>query len=113
MRRNKGLICLALFAALALMVATVGSTASASAGQAVSAKKKCKKKKVSSAKKKKCKKKKTGTTSPVVRATLTWTPEDTSDFDFDLYVFDANGNKAGNGSDAIPMSVLSPDLRGP
>ena len=75
MRGNKGIIGLALIAALALMVATVGATASASGGSAVAAKKKCKKKKkAQSAKKKKCKKKKATATTAIsqVRATLTW-----------------------------------------
>ena len=61
MRRNKGLVLLALVALAAFMItATVGGSASASGGHAVAAKKKCKKKKASSAKKKKCKKKKGG-----------------------------------------------------
>jgi len=113
---NKGLIGLALVAALALMVATVGATASASGGGAAAAKKKCKKKKqANSAKKKKCKKKNgTGTTNtPLVRATLNWSNGGASDVDMDLFVFDTNGNRAGNGSDTIPESVLSPDLTGP
>jgi hypothetical protein len=113
MRRNKGLLVLALLALLTMMISvTVGATASASGGNAVAAKKKCKKKNhAASAKKKKCKKKKASTT--VVRATLTWSNGGSSDVDMDLFAFDANGNRAGNGSDTIPMSTLSPDVTGP
>ena len=114
MRRNKGLLVLALLALLTMMISvTVGTTASASGGNAVAAKKKCKKKKnhAASAKKKKCKKKQASTT--VVRATLTWSNGGSSDVDMDLFAFDANGNRAGNGSDTIPMSTLSPDVTGP
>src|SRR3954468_21430344 len=118
MRTNKGLLGLALLAIAALAItATVGATASASGGTAVTAKKKCKKhkKQADSAKKKKCKKK-SGATPPVVRATLTWGPtaDDPSadDADLDLYAFDASGNRAGNGSDAIPQSTLSPAITG-
>ena len=117
MRGNKGTLALAIIAALALAITTAAATAGASSGAAVAAKKKCKKhkKQADSAKKKKCKKKKKTPPGPVslVRATLTWTPEDTNDFDFDLFVFDASGNRAGAGSDTIPSSTLSPDLGGP
>ena len=116
--RRKGILTLALLASLALVsAATVGATASASGGHAVEAKKKCKKKKANSAKKKKkCKKKKKSGQAPVVRATLTWGPTagdpSADDADLDLYAFDASGNRAGNGSDAIPLSALSPDITG-
>jgi hypothetical protein len=124
--RRKGLLGLALLAILALAItATLGATAGASGGHAVVAKKKCKKKKhAASAKKhKKCKKKKNGngtgtgtTNTPLVRATLTWaaTADDPSsdDADMDLFVFDANGHQAGNGSDTIPNSTMSPDVSG-
>jgi hypothetical protein len=115
MRRNKGLCVLALLALLALTIsATVGATASASGGSAVAAKKKCKKKKVHFAKKKKCKKKTGGAgNTSLVRATLTWSNGGANDVDMDLFVFDANGNRAGNGSDTIPLSTLSPDVTGP
>ena len=114
MRKNKGLVLLALVALAAFMLtATVGGSASASSGHAVAAKKKCKKKKASSAKKKKCKKKGGATNTPLVRATLTWTNGGASDVDMDLFAFDANGNRAGNGSDTIPQSTLSPDVTGP
>lgn len=119
MRRKKGLVLLALVALGAFMItATVGGSASASGGNAVAAKKKCKKKKnhASSAKKKRCKKRKNAPPPSVVRATLTWAPnsEDPSadDADLDLLVFDASGRKAGNGTDAIPASDLSPDVTG-
>jgi hypothetical protein len=119
--RRKGLLGLALLAILALTITvTVGAAASAAGGHAVAAKKKkCKKKKhAASAKKKKCKKKKNnggggGTNTPLVRATLNWSNGGSSDVDMDLFVFDANGNRAGNGSDAIPTSTISPDLTGP
>jgi|tagenome__1003787_1003787.scaffolds.fasta_scaffold20987254_2 hypothetical protein len=120
MRSNKGLVLLALMAlAVFTITATVGGSASASSGNAAAAKKKCKKhkKQADSAKKKKCKKKK-GTTveNTVVRATLTWGPTDVDpsadDADLDLHAFDASGNAAGNGSDAIPSTTLSPDITG-
>jgi hypothetical protein len=105
---------LALFASVALMVATVGSTASASGGHAVAAKKKCKKKKhAASAKKKRCKKRKNVPPVSVVRATLTWSNGGSSDVDMDLFVFDTSNRQAGNGTDAIPASDLSPDQTGP
>src|SRR3954447_3571316 len=115
MRGTKGILGLAVIAALALAITTSGAAAGASGGNAVVAKKKCKKhkKQADSAKKKKCKKKKTVGPVSIVRATLSWTPEDTDEFDFDLHVFDASGNRAGNGSDTIPSSTLSPDLLGP
>ena len=118
MRGKKGILTMAIVAALAMALTTVGSTAGASDGNAVAAKKKCKKKKASSAKKKKkCKKKKTtppGTTNtPLVRATLTWHDGGSSDVHMFLFVFDASGNRAGNGADTIPDSTLSPNVAGP
>jgi hypothetical protein len=112
MRTNKGLIGLALIAALALMVATVGATASASGGSAVAAKKKCKKKKAHSAKKKKCKKKKT-TTPPIsmLRATLTWSGGG-DNTDYDLYVFDPSGATGRAASNPISNSSFSPNEKG-
>jgi hypothetical protein len=112
MRMNKGLIGLALVAALALMVATVGATASASGGTAVAAKKKCKKKKASSAKKKKCKKK--GTTTPpisMVRATLTWSGGG-DNTDYDLYVFDPSGGTGRAASNPIAKTSFTPNGKG-
>src|SRR4051812_24283856 len=116
MRRNKGLVLLALIALAAFTItATVGGSASASSGHAVAAKKKCKKKKnhAASAKKKRCKKRKNSPPVSVVRATLTWSNGGASDVDMDLFVFDTSGRQAGNGSDAIPASDLSPDVTGP
>ncbi len=109
----------ALVAIAALSVAmAVGPAAGASGGHAVAAKKKkCKKKSKSSAesaKKKKCKKKKkNAAVAPVVRATLNWSNGGSNDVDMDLFVFAAGGQQAGNGSDTIPSSTLSPDLTGP
>jgi hypothetical protein len=114
MRKNKGLLLLALVALGAFTItATIGGSASASGGNAVAAKKKCKKKKASSAKKKKCKKKKGAANTPLVRATLTWSNGGASDVDMDLFAFDASGHQAGNGADTIPQSTISPDLTGP
>ena len=114
MRGSKGIVSLAIMAALAVGITTIGGTASASGGNAVAAKKKCKKKKATSAKKKKCKKKKKGAANtPLVRATLTWSNGGADDIDMDLFVFDASGHQAGNGSDTIPLSTISPDLTGP
>ena len=31
----------------------------------------------------------------------------------DLFVFDADGNRAGNGSNTIPLSSITPDFSGP
>ena len=116
MRSNKGLLGLALLAIAALAItATVGASASASGGTAVAAKKKCKKhkKQADSAKKKRCKKRKNVPPVSVVRATLTWSNGGADDVDMDLFVFDTSGRQAGNGSDAIPASDLSPDVTGP
>ena len=113
MRRNKGLVLLALVALGAFMItATVGGSASASSGNAVAAKKKCKKKNAHSAKRKRCKKRKNVPPVSVERAKITWTGAGSTDADLDLLVFDAQGRKAGNGTDAIPASVLSPDMVG-
>jgi hypothetical protein len=119
--RNKGLIGLALVAALALVlsVAVPVGGASGGAGAEIAKKKKCKKgkKKANSAKKKKCKKKKKKgqdkPPAPVVRATITWTEAGSDDADLDLFVFDANGATAAKGASAIPNSTMSADLQGP
>jgi hypothetical protein len=115
MRKNKGILGLALLALLAFTItATVGASASVAGGSAVAAKKKCKKKKHAvSAKKKRCKKRKNFPPVSVVRATLTWSNGGASDVDMDLFVFDTSGRQAGNGTDAIPASDLSPDQTGP
>jgi hypothetical protein len=113
---RKALTGLALMAIVALaFVGIAGSSASASGGTAVAAKKKCKKhkKQADSAKKKRCKKRKNVPPVSVVRATLVWSNGGASDVDMDLFVFDTDGRQAGNGTDAIPASDLSPDLTGP
>jgi hypothetical protein len=116
--RRRGVLIPALVAIAALSVAmAVGPAAGASGGHAVAAKKKCKKKKskssAESAKKKKCKKKKKqAAVAPVVRATLNWSNGGSNDVDMDLFVFGASGH-AGNGSDTISSSTLSPDVTGP
>ena len=118
MRGNKAAVGLALMAVLALAItATVGSVASASGVQAVTAKKKCKKKKpkkhsATSAKKKRCKQRKNFPPVSLARATLTWSNGTQSNVDLDLFVLDGQGRQAGNGSDAIPSSDLSPDVQG-
>jgi hypothetical protein len=106
----------ALFAAAALAFALVAGPAAQGEQPGASIAKKCGKKKgnaAASGKKKKCKKKKKAAQpKPVVRATLSWAGADSADADLDLFVFDASGNRAGNGSDAIPQSVLSSDASG-
>ena len=117
MRGSKGILGLVLLVAVALVVSVpAGSAAGRGGDNAVAAKKKCKKKKkhsASSAKKKRCKKRKHFPPVSVVRATLTWSNGGASDVDMDLFVFDTSGRQAGNGSDAIPASDLSPDQTGP
>ena len=112
MRRNKGLLVLALLGLLTMMISvTVGATASASGGKAVAAKKKCKKKKnhAASAKKKKCKKK----AAPVslVRATLTWSGGGDST-DYNLSVFDPSGSTGSVLSNPISSTTFSPNAKG-
>ena len=108
---------LALIAAAALAFALVAGPAAQGEQPGASIAKKCGKKKGkagASGKKKKCKKKKKAAQpKPVVRATLSWTGAGSDDADLDLFVFDASGNRAGNGSDTIPQSALSTDLLGP
>jgi hypothetical protein len=114
MRGKKGILAIAIVSALAVAITTAGATAGASSGNAVAAKKKCKKKKhASSAKRKRCKARKNVPQKSVVRATLNWSNGGASDIDVDLFVFDSSGRQAGNGTDAIPASVLSPDVTGP
>ena len=116
MRGSKGILGLVLLLAIALVASVpAGSAAGTSGDTALAAKKKCKKKKPQAAKKKKCKKKKKKkeNVAPVVRATLNWSNGGSDDVDMDLFVFAAGGQQAGNGSDAIPSSTLSPDLTGP
>jgi hypothetical protein len=116
MRMNKGPLGLALLAIVALAITgIVGAGASASGGTAVVAKKKCKKhkKQADSAKKKRCKKRKNVPPVSVVRATVTWSNGGADDIDVDLFAFDTSGRQAGNGTDAIPATDLSPDVTGP
>lgn len=113
MRGNRGILATGIVGALALAIATAGASASVSPGASVAAKKKCKK--GHHAKRKKCMKKKRKTDasrSPVVRATLTWSNGGADDVDMDLFVFDSNGNVAGNGSNTIPLTTLSGDVTG-
>jgi hypothetical protein len=112
---------LALVAAMALTVGGVAGPAASAAGgdtAGTAAKKKCKKKgkkSATAAKKKGCKKKKKKgkTQNPLVRATITWTEAGSDDADLDLFVFDAQGNRSGNGQSGIPASTISADLLGP
>jgi hypothetical protein len=109
MRGTKGILAVAIVAALAVTITAAGATAGASSGSAVAAKK-CKKhkKQADSAKKKRCKKRKHVPPVSVVRATLNWSNGGADDVDMDLFVFDGQGRQAGNGTDAIPASDLSP-----
>jgi hypothetical protein len=112
MRTTRGILAAAIAGALALTVVTAG--ASASPGAAASAmKKKCKH---SHAAKKKCRKKRKRRADapqlPVLRATLTWFNGGTNDMDVSLFVFDAEGDQAGSGSNGIPLSSLSGDVTG-
>jgi hypothetical protein len=113
MRGNKGVIGLALIAALALMVATVGATASASGGARLRRRRSKKKKKAQSAKKKKCKKKKGTTTTPIskVRATLTWSGGG-DNTDYDLYVFDPSGGTGRAVSNQVSKTSFTPNAIG-
>jgi hypothetical protein len=116
MRGSKGILGLVLLLTIALVASVPAGNAAGPGGNnaAAAKKKKCKKKKPHAAKKKKCKKKKKKqTVAPLVRATLNWSNGGADDVDMDLFVFDASGQRAGNGSDAIPSSTLSPDLTGP
>lgn len=109
MRRNKGILAACMVAALALAIAIAG-TATAAPGASKAAKK-CKKRRST---KKKCKKRKADARrSPVIRATLAWSDGGADDVDMDLFVFDADGNRAGNGSNTIPLSSITPDFSGP
>jgi hypothetical protein len=122
MRAKNGTLGLALLATLALMLtATFGGAASADPVAQTAGLKKCLKKAKriqDPVKRKKAKKrcrKKFAPVAPVsvVRATLNWFNGGSNDVDMDLFVFDASGNRAGNGADAIPQSSLSADVQGP
>ena len=97
MRWNKGILAACIVAALAIAI-TIAGTASAAPGSA-KAGKRCKKRHSA---RKKCKKTRADAPrSPLIRATVTWGNGGADDVDMDLFVFDANGNRAGNGSDMI------------
>ena len=109
MRWNKGILAACIVAALAIAI-TIAGTASAAPG-ASKAGKRCKKRHSA---RKKCKKTRADAPrSPLIRATLTWGNGGADDVDMDLFVFDANGNRAGNGSDMIPLTSITPDFSGP
>lgn len=109
MRAKKGIFVACIVAALSLAIAIAG-TATAAPGASKAAKR-CKKK--HSAKKKKCKKRRADAMrSPVIRATLTWSNGGADDVDMDLLVFDGNGGMAGDGSNTIPLSSITPDFAG-
>jgi hypothetical protein len=108
MRRNKGILAACIVAALTIAI-TIAGTASAAPG-ASKAGKRCKKRHSA---RKKCKTRADAPRSPLIRATLTWWDGGADDVDMDLFVFDANGNRAGNGSDTIPLSSITSDSSGP
>ena len=122
-RGNRGLAGLGLLAILALAICLVAGSAGSATGDPIARTaglKKClkKAKKIQDPvkrkkAKKKCRKKFASVApAPLVRATLTWSGGDAPDADLDLFVFDASGNQAGNGSDTIPSTTLSLDVRG-
>ena len=114
--RSTRLVVIALVALLGLAVVAGGSGAAASGpGDAVAAKKKCKKKKgFHSAKKKKCKKHVLTIPGPIVRATISWPAGEV-----DLHAFDSAGNRSGIAfpcstnpcpiAEGIPNATHSPD----
>jgi hypothetical protein len=117
---NRVIAGLALAATLALVIGIIaGPSASASDPVAHTAGlKKCLKKAKSISdpvKRKRAKRRcrrKFGAQVPLVRANLTWLGADSPSTDLDLFVFDTSGHQAGNGSDTIPSSLISPDARG-
>jgi hypothetical protein len=109
MRGKKGIFAACVVAVLTFAIAT-GATATASP-EAAKGGKRCKKKKHSS--KRKCKKRKADAQRlPVIRATLSWSNPGVEDVDMDLFVFDGSGGVAGDGSDTIPLSTITPDVSG-
>ena len=113
MRSRNGILAACACAALAMSIPLAATEATAATGAAMAAKKKCKHR--HSTKHKKCRRKRRSdaTHSPVVRATLMWSNGGADDVDMDLFVFDGNGNVAGNGSNTIPMSSITQDVTGP
>jgi hypothetical protein len=111
--RNKEVLVACVCAALALAFTSVSAAATTMPGATKAAKKKCKKR---HSRKAKCKRKKRDSNanrSPVIRATLMWSNGGADDVDMDLFVFDGQGNVAGNGSDTIPLSSITQDVSGP
>jgi len=114
--RPARLVVIALVALLSLAVVAAGSSPAASRpGDAVAAKKKCKKKKgFRTAKKKKCKKHVLTIPGPIVRATISWPAGEV-----DLHAFDSAGNRSGIAfpctsnpcpiAEGIPSATHSPD----
>ena len=111
MSPNKGMLAACAVAALALAITITAGAASAAPGAAVAAKKKCKKGHRARARCRK-KRKSSGQRSPVIRATLMWSNAGVDDVDMDLFVFDGDGNAAGDGSDTIPLSTITQDASG-
>lgn len=109
---KKGLIGLMVLAILAATIGTADAVASAPGG-AVAAKKKCMKAHAKKNCKKKGKRRADAPQLPVLRATLTWFNGGTNDMDVSLFVFDAQGDRAGSGSNGIPFSSISGDVTGP
>jgi hypothetical protein len=113
MRGKKGTLAACVLAAFALAITTAAGAATAAPGASVAAKKKCKKRHSAKSKCKKKRRKSDVTRSPVIRATLMWSNGGADDADMDLFVFDGNGGVAGNGSNTIPLSSITPDFSGP
>jgi len=104
-----------MFAACIVVALAVGITVAAGpASAAPGASKAAKRCKAKHSARKRCKRRKADAPrSPVIRATLTWSNGGADDVDVDLFAFDSNGGRAGNGSNTIPLSSISPDVSGP
>jgi hypothetical protein len=122
-RGNRGVATIALLTALALAVGALIGPTSGAAGdplaQTASLKKCLKKaKRIDDPKKRKKAKKRCRrkyaviAPIPLVRATLTWdaTNPGGGNIDLDLWVFDANGNKARAALDTIPNTSFTPNI---
>jgi hypothetical protein len=119
-RGNRGPAGLALLASLALLIGVLVGPAASASGDPIAGTaglKKCLKKakriedpvKRKKAKRR-CRRKFAITPFALVRATLTWdATEGGSNIDLDLWVFDANGNKARAAANTIPNSSFSPN----
>jgi hypothetical protein len=112
MTSRNGFLAVCSLAAIALVIALAAGAATAAPGAAMAAKKKCRK---GHAVKKRCKKKRRSDAnrSPVIRATLQWANGGADDVDMDLFVFDGQGDVAGNGTNTIPLSSITSDVSGP